>query len=37
MAHEEVVREVPTELRQAIFHQYGILKFSTLRTMRLTS
>lgn len=25
MAHEEVVREVPTELRQAIFHQYGIL------------
>jgi hypothetical protein len=25
MAHEEVVREVPTELRQAIFHEYGIL------------
>ncbi len=25
MAHEEVVREVPTELRQAIFQEYGIL------------
>jgi Putative zinc-finger len=25
MAHEEVVREVPTTLRQQIFHEYGIV------------